>query len=176
MLNLDVGCGSKPRGKVNIDLLIADDEWNPRETALKDIPNFVKADAHYLPFRSRVFAEVMCFHLLEHVNSPMRVLREMKRVAHSSLLIVIPYWLFDTVYGLFHPSKRRWLKAHHKHRLTRRQIRLMLEKLGYTRLESRFRCVAFMEGLKGRIKYVKFGVPCEILIKANGYEVSRCTE
>jgi len=52
----------------------------------------------------------------------------------------------------------------------------MLEKLGYTRLESRFRCVAFMEGLKGRIKYVKFGVPCEILIKAHSYEVSRCTE
>lgn len=62
LLTLDVGCGNYPRGVVNVDRY---KEWNPEieqvrevDIDIRNIPNFILADALYLPFRDRVFKKV----------------------------------------------------------------------------------------------------------------------
>jgi len=75
---LDVGCGGKPTGDVNIDLHI------------QKVSNFIAADAHYLPFRDRVFRLIYCHYVLEHCLYPLKVLEEFKRVSYSHVIIHVP--------------------------------------------------------------------------------------
>ena len=75
-MNLDVGSGGGPY------------HWRPRAEvcASLDIPHghreemIVKSDAQRLPFRDKMFQTVFAFNLLEHVENPWEVLRELRRV------------------------------------------------------------------------------------------------
>jgi SAM-dependent methyltransferase len=87
---LDVGCGSNPKGDINIDAFPNDFShheatWNP-----KNVKNFVLANAHSLPFRDNVFRGVLCSHTLEHLEHPLVGLREMNRVCDGTVQITIP--------------------------------------------------------------------------------------
>lgn len=87
---LDVGSGGHPRGNVNVDLFPNDrnqcrTRWNPKE-----VRNFVLADAHFLPFQSKVFTHVICSHALEHFKNPLNVLKEINRVCNGEVWFVIP--------------------------------------------------------------------------------------
>jgi len=73
---LDVGCSNRHRGNVNIDLTI-------NRTA----PNFVRCDAHYLPFQKNVFTLTLCYCLLEHLNKPYQALKEIYRVTNGTVTI-----------------------------------------------------------------------------------------
>jgi hypothetical protein len=44
----------------------------------------VRADAHALPFRDKAFARCRCWHVLERVQDPPRVLSEIRRVSSSA--------------------------------------------------------------------------------------------
>ena len=82
-LTLDVGCGGRPTGFVNLDLYPEDREqfneaWNP-----KDVPHFVLGDAQALPFRDKVFTDLVAYHLIEHLLEPLAGLREFERVANQ---------------------------------------------------------------------------------------------
>lgn len=48
----------------------------------------VQCDAHFLPFRSDCFDLVHISHVLEHVESPFQVLREVSRVSHAAIVSV----------------------------------------------------------------------------------------
>ncbi|RLI44514.1 hypothetical protein DRO69_07215 [Candidatus Bathyarchaeota archaeon] len=90
---LDVGCGSKPKGDVNVDLFFAPTHRGGEHVAFnpKTIKNFVLADAHYLPFRDEAFNIVYSSHLLEHCLHPFKVLQEFHRVSNSIVYLEIPY-------------------------------------------------------------------------------------
>jgi len=83
---LDVGCGSgeyesvsSRRGQVNIDI------QKP-----KDKPsNFVLCDAHKLPFQSGVFEKALLIDVIEHLNSPIVALKELKRVVEKEGTIIL---------------------------------------------------------------------------------------
>ena len=80
METLNVGCGATTIGDVNIDLFPNRREqcvtpWNP-----KNIENFVLADAENLPFQTNIFKKIYAIHILEHLNNPLKALREWKRV------------------------------------------------------------------------------------------------
>lgn len=84
---VDIGCGDATLwkihglyGKENIVLVDID---------LYDHPNFVRADAHNLPFKDKSFDIALLCEILEHVEDPVQVLREAKRVA-SRILITVP--------------------------------------------------------------------------------------
>jgi SAM-dependent methyltransferase len=53
----------------------------------------VQADAFYLPFTDQSFQAVICAELLEHVQNPVEILREVFRVLcpDGSLLITVPF-------------------------------------------------------------------------------------
>lgn len=88
---LDVGCGHRPKGDVNVDLYpepsahrCADQRIND-DVALHvhEIPNFVKADACHLPFRDGAFKSSYSWHLIEHLEDPPLFLRELMRVSYE---------------------------------------------------------------------------------------------
>jgi ubiquinone/menaquinone biosynthesis C-methylase UbiE len=77
---LDVGCGSgeyeafsSRRGQVNFDVQKPKDKPN----------NFVLGDAHSLPFRSGIFEKALLIDVIEHLNSPIVALKELKRVVEK---------------------------------------------------------------------------------------------
>jgi ubiquinone/menaquinone biosynthesis C-methylase UbiE len=62
----------------------------------------LQADVHCLPFRDRVFDNVICFAAFPHFHDPVRALAEMVRVAARGAVVVIA-----------HLMSRRELADHH---------------------------------------------------------------
>ena len=95
---LDVGCGGG--GTLHFfhtifqdaKLIIGVDILKRKITTAKkigEIPlEFTLADAHLLPFQDSVFDFVFLKDLLHHVNEPIKVLREIKRVRRTKIVIV----------------------------------------------------------------------------------------
>jgi len=54
-----------------------------------DIENFVQANAHNLPFKDKEFDIAVLGEILEHVEDPIQVLKEAKRVANK-IVITVP--------------------------------------------------------------------------------------
>jgi len=92
---LDVGCGNKPQGDVNVDLFSSvTPHLRKDRNAINshDIPNFVNADIHFLPFRRSTFSLVTCFSVLEHKGvSFSKAVRELYRVAIREVIIRVPH-------------------------------------------------------------------------------------
>ncbi|HEX2120034.1 MAG TPA: class I SAM-dependent methyltransferase [Thermoanaerobaculia bacterium] len=85
---LDVGCGRgfflrkvSGRKKVGCDLL---DRVDLGDAA------YVTASAERLPFASRSFDTVTCFHTLEHTRDLSAAIAELKRVARKQLIVIVP--------------------------------------------------------------------------------------
>jgi len=120
-MKLDVGCGDRPRGDVNTDLFIG---WTPhldREDGIinpKVIPNFVRCDAHYLPFIEKVFDDSICSHVLEHIEDPMEAVKELVRVTKNLVTIIVP-----------HRYAARKHNPTHIHFFDETNIRFLLKKL-----------------------------------------------
>lgn len=108
---LDVGCGSMPKGDVNVDLLVQNDEWG-RAVNPKAIPNLVKADARYLPFRFNSFELSIASHLIEHNKYPFWIIVEMLRVS-KKVRIIVPNEILSFT-DFIRPKKRAWVKKHHR--------------------------------------------------------------
>lgn len=99
-MKLDVGCGERPKGDVNIDLFpIATKHRSPDQKRLspplktKHIPNFIRADAYHLPLRDKTFISVYSAHTIEHVNNPVLMIKEMMRVSKNQVTIKCPHRL-----------------------------------------------------------------------------------
>ena len=90
---LNVGCGTKPSGDVNVDLYIEPTFYRSGKTKLNimNYRNFHQADAAKLPFEDKSFDVVYSSHLLEHVENPAAVLREFVRVAKKQIIIIVPH-------------------------------------------------------------------------------------
>jgi SAM-dependent methyltransferase len=80
---LEVGGGNHPdkRAHVVVDKYV--DDNTHRSGNLKVLKNqkFVHADGENLPFKDKEFDYVICRHVLEHVDDPIRFVKEQARVA-----------------------------------------------------------------------------------------------
>jgi ubiquinone/menaquinone biosynthesis C-methylase UbiE len=81
-LNLDVGCGQAQRGDVNVDV---------HRVMRRPGTDFIVASASNLPFKSRVFESVYCYHVLEHLENPFAALKELIRVSFYYVECAVPY-------------------------------------------------------------------------------------
>lgn len=80
-LELDVGCGKRRLGDVNVDIN-------------REVRPDVVCDIHYLPFKDAQFEVVYCFHVLEHKGvRPEKAIRELRRVSKKIVEIQVPHWL-----------------------------------------------------------------------------------
>ncbi|MBA7491321.1 hypothetical protein ES702_01866 [subsurface metagenome] len=76
--SLNLGCGDDERGDIRIDL-------KPPKKALN-----ILADAHFLPIRDKAIGRTLCKSVLEHVEIPIKVLLEMKRITVDEIIIIVP--------------------------------------------------------------------------------------
>jgi ubiquinone/menaquinone biosynthesis C-methylase UbiE len=96
-MSLDVGCGSTPKGTVNVDFFR--EGYNPQTGDQKigeymkarNIENFIVADALYLPFKDAAFNVVFSSHVIEHVPDAKAMLLEMNRVCKRKIIIHCPH-------------------------------------------------------------------------------------
>ncbi|MBN2260325.1 MAG: class I SAM-dependent methyltransferase [Clostridiales bacterium] len=138
---LDIGCGDRPTGTINLDRYYYG-KWK----------NFVIAEAHYLPFKNNVFDKIHASHCLEHFESPYKFFREAKRVLKEggTLECVYPTDAMltkKTIHNLLNLRLRSAFKwkskikgtdkityGGHKWQLPDEPIKLSLKKIGYKKI------------------------------------------
>lgn len=79
MKTLDIGCGDRPRGDVNLDRFYYG-KWE----------NFIIGEAHHLPFKDKAFDHIYSSNTLEHLENPLKFFKEAKRVANSIFECIYP--------------------------------------------------------------------------------------
>jgi len=120
---LDVGCGHRPRGDVNVDLFVeatahrcADQRVNTDvRLDLRRIRNFVRADGCFLPFRDRSVEKAYSWHLIEHLVDPEAFLFELTRVSAGKIEVRCPNgeflkWRSETKPLHLHNFSAAWFK------------------------------------------------------------------
>jgi len=96
---LDVG--HNPQGDVNVDLFLHSNIH--RLGDLKEIPNLVCADCHFLPFKDNSFNAVFCSHLLEHKGVQLvPMCKELLRAAKNKVVIQVPNVFRKSKYSQAH--------------------------------------------------------------------------
>jgi ubiquinone/menaquinone biosynthesis C-methylase UbiE len=93
-MRLDVGCRNAPSGDVNVDLPGYERHRDGMKLFAKRIPNFICASVYALPFDKDTFDEVVSYHLLEHLETPIEALREMVRVTKCYVSVVVPAFAY----------------------------------------------------------------------------------
>lgn len=134
MKTLDVGCGNRPLGDVNVDIY----KGNSPETAkrpcdIKSIPNFVLASGCFLPFRNEMFDLVISDNSMEHVTDYLLFLKEMLRVTKNGVIIKVPHRFLNINRG----------NPYHKQHFTETWFKRTLTKLGLHNFKtsiSRYTC------------------------------------
>lgn len=76
--SLNLGCGNDKRGTVRIDI-------NPARNGIT-----LLADAHFIPLRDKAISKTLCKSVLEHVEAPIKVILEMKRITADEIILVVP--------------------------------------------------------------------------------------
>jgi len=77
---LDVGCGDRPTGNVNLDLFFYG-KWK----------NFIIGEAQHLPFKNEVFDKVYSKNCLEHLENPLEFFNEANRVLREGGILECIY-------------------------------------------------------------------------------------
>jgi len=141
---LDVGCGDRPTGDVNLDLF-----YYGRGK------NYVIGEAHHLPFGNRVFEKVYCSNALEHFANPLAFFKEARRVSNGWLQCIYPTDSMikkKTVHNLlnlrwsaaFHwkakvTGQRKINYGGHKWQLNDNEVRALLKRAGFNQIVFRRR-------------------------------------
>jgi len=126
---LDIGCGSDPKGNVNLDLYPEYTIHRGFKTKIdtKKTRNFVKGDSLHLPFKNKAFSIVYSKNVIEHTDNPIQFIRECMRVANKEVELSLP-----------HRYDRRGLNLRqakaHKHYFSMKWIKEALKEY-YTEIE-----------------------------------------
>lgn len=145
---LDVGCHSGTFTRAVLskigskDIYGVDVSHSAISLAKKRIPygHFEVGDAAKLPFKSEFFEAAFCLEMLEHVDDPMAVLNEIKRVLRkgSKLYVLVPSdnKLFKLVWFLWTMYYPHWRHAHVQS-YNKNILEEVLKKIGFKVLEAR---------------------------------------
>lgn len=129
---LEVGCGPaaaihslrQARLRVGIDPLASELRHFYRNST-----NQIQGIGEYLPFKDETFDVVLCINVLDHVQNPFAVLKEMQRCLKRGGTLVL--WL-QTFYTLRTIRKALSLvDAPHPHHFSDSDVFFMLQEIGY---------------------------------------------
>ncbi|MBI4058507.1 methyltransferase domain-containing protein [Candidatus Gottesmanbacteria bacterium] len=142
---LEIGCSAGhltnllnttyPRSKI-IGIDVYEPAIQEAERRFPDV-KFIMADAHALPFRSRMFDLVVCSETIEHVLNPKKVLQEMMRVltprGHSLIEMDSGSILFRSVWYVWTTfGKGTVWKGAHLHPFKAKELEALIIAQGYT--------------------------------------------
>jgi len=150
-MKLDIGCGKRPKGDVNTDLFIEETFHRAyKGNITKRVKNLICCDAQHLPFKNNTFETVIADHVIEHVENPFLMLKEMVRVTSHKIEILTPHRFF----AKDNPS--------HKHGFTRTWFIRALNDFGVTNVFTQYsRFSGFPHIFMGL-----FNLPSEIMVEA----------
>ncbi len=93
---------------------------------------FSVSDAHKLPYKKRMFDLILCTEVMEHVDDPELVLREIKRVLKSGGEAIIELdsgsLLFSLAWFLWKKTKGRVWKNAHNDQFNLKKLERMIKK------------------------------------------------
>jgi SAM-dependent methyltransferase len=98
-LVVDIGSGDKPfwRADVFVDKLSLGNVQRASHTnTIHNLGIFVDSDATKMPFKDGAFDFSFCSHLLEHVENPSAVIKEITRISRSGY-VEIPNGILETI-------------------------------------------------------------------------------
>ncbi len=104
--------------------------------------NFIKADAHRLPFENNFFDLIICYETIEHVKNPDKVLRELKRVSKNDGMIVVAMdsgsLLFRFVWWIWEKTKGKVWQDAHVHPFHHDELEQIIKKVGFKIIRKHF--------------------------------------
>lgn len=118
---LDVGCGEKSRGNINIDCYIP-----------KVVPtNFILANAEYLPFRKSSIDIILSYYNIEHLINPADFIKNVYNIAKVKIEIVTDNseWVGDVFFRLL--GEGRIFNDEHYYKWSIEYMQNLLNRLGY---------------------------------------------
>ena len=92
--DLNICCGNTDGGGVNADIVY------------RNVPNFVLTGIYNLPFKDKVFKNVLCSHTIEHVEDPENFYEELRRVSENVTFLIPPLW---DLMGILLFTEHKWL-------------------------------------------------------------------
>ena len=121
-LCLDVACGAKPfpNASVLCDLNVSPVPDRRMKTLVTEGKPFVLCDSRYLPFKDKAFDFATSYYLIEHMNDPWSLFKELKRVSKHGY-IQCPSWFSELLYK---EDVHRWI-------VFKREGRLFVKSLDY---------------------------------------------
>lgn len=152
-LVLDVGCGDRPKGDVNVDLFQSESvdlqglrgRVNPQHTN-----NFVQATIYNLPFQNNMFTIVLCHHLLEHLKYPQKAITELIRVSKQQIQIIVPYKFHEIIQNWFQPERRAWARKHHIWNFTKSQLETLFDEMNlHPSIRYQYKFLSALKDFKG---------------------------
>jgi SAM-dependent methyltransferase len=114
-LVVDVGSGQEPHPRANVlcDKFVSDSTERSVGGGLRVDRPLIVSDATDTPFPDKAFDFAFCAHLLEHMDEPDRLLRELQRISHAGY-IETPSKTYEKLFGWrFH----RWFVSLDDNRL-----------------------------------------------------------
>ena len=125
MVELDIGCGRNPKGKLTIDIKF---ECRPH----------IVARSEFLPLRDRSVSSVIVSHMLEHSSNARQTVREIWRVLKEGGLFVLFGPNDDSpLYRIIDPCYRRLYEryiseedssCHHVIKFTKESVKRLLSE------------------------------------------------
>lgn len=143
---LDVGCGDRPKGTINVDRYKSETEdlqGYRGKVKPKNSPNFVQAKIPFLPFKNNAVEIVLCHHTLEHLDNPEEAIKEMLRVTRGYLEIVVPFRYHEIIQNWFWPTRKRWMRKHHKWNFDKPMLHALFRFFhGTLQIKYRYKAIA----------------------------------
>jgi ubiquinone/menaquinone biosynthesis C-methylase UbiE len=90
----------------------------------------ILADVYNLPFYTKSYDVVICLEVLEHLDNPLRALKEIKRIASSGIIITVPNTMFFRLGNLLSLKNLKNLgeDIDHKKSFNTRKFEKLLQK------------------------------------------------
>jgi ubiquinone/menaquinone biosynthesis C-methylase UbiE len=100
IFSLDVACGAKPFSMANVlcDLNVKPVADRRMKNLVTEGKPFILCDSRYLPFKDKAFDFVTSYYLIEHMDDPWSLFKELKRVS-KHCYIQCPSWFSELVYS-----------------------------------------------------------------------------
>jgi SAM-dependent methyltransferase len=97
---LDIACGAKPFPEADVlcDLHVEPVPDRSMKKLVTGGKPFVLCSCYFLPFKDKAFDFVTSYYLIEHLDDPRSLFRELKRVS-SHGYIQCPSWFNELLYG-----------------------------------------------------------------------------